>query len=87
MPEISRFLGIVIKMYFREHGPPHFHAEYGDERITVRIDTGEVVGTFPPRALAHVREWFDLHRAELADDWARAARRAPLQKIAPLECR
>ena len=47
MPEISRFLGIVIRMYFRDHAPPHFHAEYGEYEITVEIGTGVVAGKFP----------------------------------------
>lgn len=52
MPEISRFLGIVIAMFYRDHGPPHFHAVYSGYRITVEIETGQVGGTFPRRALA-----------------------------------
>ena len=56
MPEISRFLGIVIRMYYRDHAPPHFHAEYGESEITVDIQTGNVTGTFPRRALAAVLE-------------------------------
>ena len=50
MPEISRFLGIVIAMFYREHGPPHFHAFYGGYRVTVEIEDGGVTGTFPRRA-------------------------------------
>ena len=56
MPEISRFLGISICMYYREHAPPHFHAEYGEFEITVEIETGIVSGRFPTRALGHVLE-------------------------------
>ena len=47
MPEISRFLGIIIRMYYRDHAPPHFHAEYGEYEITVEIATGIVTGHFP----------------------------------------
>lgn len=54
MPELSRFLGIVIAMYYRDHGPPHFHAIYGDFEITVEIESGKVNGDFPRRALAHM---------------------------------
>jgi hypothetical protein len=57
MPEISRFLGIVIAMYYREHGPAHFHAIYGDFEVTVEIETGHVNGTLPKRAQSHVLEW------------------------------
>jgi hypothetical protein len=57
MPEISRFLGIVIRMFYRDHAPAHFHAEYGDYEITVAIETGVVEGRFPRRALKAVLEW------------------------------
>jgi hypothetical protein len=62
MPELSRFLGIVIAMYYRDHAPPHFHAIYGDHEATVNIQTGEVNGQLPKRALAHVQEWRLLHQ-------------------------
>ena len=85
MPEISRFLGIVIGMFFNEHGLPHFHAVYGEYTITVEIESGTVRGEFPPRALRLVLEWAQLHRPELLDDWERARRRQPLERIPPLE--
>ena len=85
MPEISRFLGIVIYMYYREHAPPHFHARYGEYRISVEIGSGIVDGRFPPRALRHVQEWLASRRGELFADWARARAREPLREIAPLE--
>lgn len=85
MPEISRFLGIVVRMYYRDHAPPHFHASYGEFRIVVRIETGVVEGLFPPRALRHVLEWTSLRRQELMDDWTRAQAARPLKPIPPLE--
>jgi len=85
MPELSRFLGIVICMYYREHPPPHFHAEYGEFEITVEIDTGVVTGKFPRRALHLVLEWYALHRAELAENWSLARGKSPLKMIEPLE--
>jgi hypothetical protein len=85
MPEISRFLGIVIKMYFIEHGVPHFHAVYGDREISVEMQSGRVHGSFPPRALRLVLEWAKLHEAELLANWERAARKEPLLPIEPLE--
>jgi hypothetical protein len=85
MPEISRFLGIVIGMFFNEHGLPHFHAVYGEYKITVEIESETVRGEFPPRALRLVLEWAQLHRQELLDDWERARRRQPLERIPPLE--
>ena len=85
MPEISRFLGIVIGIFYREHGPPHFHAAHGDYEVTVEILTGRVSGRFPRKALAHVLEWTELHRDELMRNWALARRGEPLRRIAPLE--
>jgi hypothetical protein len=85
MPELSRFLGIVIAMYYRDHGPAHFHAYYGEFEITVEIETGVVNGHFPKRALSHVLDWRGLHRDELLEDWRLASQRQPLKKIEPLE--
>jgi hypothetical protein len=85
VPELSRFLGIVIRMYYRDHAPPHFHAEYGAFEIVVDIETGVVEGRFPPRATRHVLEWLDAHRDELRRDWELARAAKPLLPIAPLE--
>ena len=85
MPELCRFLGIVIAMYYRDHGPPHFHAIYGGFEVTVEIETGNIQGHFPPRALAHVQEWREFHKAELLADWELARRSEPLERIDPLE--
>ena len=85
MPELSRFLGIVITMFYRDHAPPHFHATYGDFDIEVSIEDGVVAGKFPKRALRHVLEWYDLHKHELRENWTLATQRKPLKKIPPLE--
>ena len=85
MPEISRFLGIVIAMYYRDHPPPHFHAIYGEFEITVSVETGAVTGDFPTRAVALVQEWRRLHRAELLDAWNLARAGKQLHPIEPLE--
>lgn len=85
MPEISRFLGIVIGMFYREHGVPHFHAVYGEHEISVEVESGAVHGSFPPRALRHVLEWAALHKAELLENWELAREGKPLNRIAPLE--
>ena len=85
MPELSRFLGIVIYMYYREHAPPHFHAEYAEFEITVEIATGVVTGKFPRRALNLVLEWYSLHKAELAENWSLAQSKQQLKTIDPLE--
>lgn len=85
MPELSRFLGIIIFMNWGDHPLPHFHARYGDFEITVEIQTGVVRGTFPKRALRAVLDWLDMHQVELMDDWQLAQARKPLKPIEPLE--
>jgi len=85
MPEISRFLGIVIAMFYDDHVPPHFHATYNEYEITVDLETGIVSGTFPKRALHHVLEWYTLHKQELVENWELVKRHKPLRKIQPLE--
>lgn len=85
MPELSRFLGIVIGMFFREHGVPPFHAVYGEREISVEVETGRIHGEFPPRALKLVLEWNALHQSELLENWQLAKQRQPLKRIAPLE--
>ena len=86
MPEICRFYGIVIAMFYNDHEPPHFHARYGRHRALVAIaDAAVIRGDLPPRALQLVREWARLHRTELEDDWRRARRSEPLQPVDPLE--
>ena len=82
---LSRFLGISIRMYYRDHTPPHFHAIYGEHEITVGIVTGVVEGRFPVRALRMVLEWRDLRRDELITRWADARAGDPLQPIPGLE--
>ncbi len=85
MPVISRFLGIIIAMYWNDHAPPHFHAKYGEYEITVEIDSGIVSGTFPKRALRHVMEWYELHNDALLADWELCAKNQNPAAIAPLE--
>lgn len=85
MPEISRFLGIGIAMFYNEHGVPHFHAVYGEHEIAVEVRSRAVHGTFPRRALRHVLEWAEFHEAELLETWELARAGRPLNRIAPLE--
>ena len=85
MPELCRFLGIVIGMFYRDHQPPHFHATYGEYDVTVGIEDGVVAGKFPRRALSLVLEWYQLHQNELRENWELAKSRKPLKPIAPLE--
>ena len=85
MPIISRFFGIIIAMYWREHVPAHFHAKYGDQEVIVEIETGKIKGTISKRALSLVQEWLKLHKEELLNDWQLAEQNKPLKKIEPLE--
>ena len=82
---ISRFLGIIIAMFYQDHVPPHIHAKYGEFEITVTIESGSVAGQFPKRALTHVLEWHGLHKSELLENWKLAEERKPLKQIPPLE--
>lgn len=86
MPEISRFFGIVIKMFYNDHLPAHFHAEYEEHEALIEIDTLAVYrGDLPRRALALVLEWAALHRAQLKQDWDLARTGQPPERIAPLD--
>lgn len=85
MPELCRFLGIVIFMNYNDHNPPHFHAKYGDYEITIEINSGIIEGKFPKRALNLVLEWQDLHRDELLHDWELIRTTGEFYKIPPLE--
>ena len=85
VPELCRFLGIVVGMFYREPSPAHFHAVYGEFDITVEIESGIVNEKFPKRALTHVFEWHGLHREERMDNWRLMEERKPLKKIQPLE--
>jgi hypothetical protein len=85
MPRICAFYGIVIAMYYRDHDPPHFHAVYGEHQAQIVIATLEPLhGALPIRALRLIREWGELHRAELEANWDRARTREPLDTIEAL---
>jgi hypothetical protein len=85
VPRLSSFYGIVIAMYYKEHGVPHFHARYAGHVASISIDTLEVLGgSLPRRALRLVREWGMLHEEELAANWERARNEAALETIEPL---
>ena len=85
MPELSRFYGIVIKMYYNDHNPPHFHAEYGSEQMVVNVGTLAVIGgRLPPRATGLVMEWAAQHQRELQEAWLQARNMEPLDRIDPL---
>ncbi len=85
MPEICRFLGIVIAMYHKEHAPPHFHAKYGGQRASFSINDLKLIeGKLPKRVISLVLEWAFDHREELLEDWELAQNKKDLKKIDPL---
>ena len=85
MPEISRFLGIVIRMYRDDHPPPHFHAIYGEFSAQISIHNPSIIqGRLPARVLGYVIEWAVQHEDELARCWQAAQSDQPVGKIEPL---
>jgi uncharacterized protein DUF4160 len=85
VPEICRFFGIVITMYYNDHAPPHFHARYGRAKASIGIDSLQVLdGSLPPRALGLVVEWALSHQGELTNDWLLAKSHRRLEPIEPL---
>jgi len=85
VPTISRFFGIVIAMYFDDHGPPHFHARHAEGSAKVRIDTLEVIESgLGRRQLRFVLAWAELHQDELSENWRRARAGETLQPVEPL---
>ena len=85
MPEISRFLGIVIRMYFNDHNPPHFHVEYNEFEASVVIATlGIMEGGLPPRVLSLAIEWASLHQTELLENWNGIRATGAYHRIEPL---
>ena len=86
MPTISRFFGITVRMYYEDHGPPHFHAYYDRSSAIFEISTLKILnGELPRRALGLVLEWAALHRDELFEDWRLAEEHEALLPINPLE--
>ncbi len=86
MPTVCRFYGIIIQMYFADHGPSHFHAIYNDYKAVIGIlDFSVLQGDLPPKALGLVMEWAKLHRQELLRDWELASNKQMPEPIAPLE--
>ena len=85
MPEISRFYGIVICIFYNDHAPPHFHASYAGEKAIIDIQTLSVIqGGLQARALGLVIEWASLHQSELFFAFDQAVQLQPPPKIEPL---
>lgn len=85
MPEISRFLGIIIAMFGEDHNPPHFHVRYGDYEAIVTIKDGIVKGELPRKVLKAVFTWMDEHQSELMENWHRLQNGEEAKKIEPLK--
>ena len=86
MPEISRFFGIIIAMFFNDHAPPHFHVRYGAQRAIIAIETLSLLeGKLSPRVLGLVMEWASQHQDELRENWRLAREESKLNPIRPLE--
>jgi hypothetical protein len=86
MPEISRFFGIIIAMFYNDHQPPHFHVRYGGQKAIIAIEALVMLrGKLSPRVFGLVMEWASLHQDELMEDWQLAREQKPLKKIEPLE--
>jgi hypothetical protein len=85
MPEISRFLGIIIRMFVSEHNPPHFHAIYNNYEAQFSIDPLEIIeGKLPPRIHGIVIEWASMHQQALLQNWENLRNSQPAKKIKPL---
>lgn len=84
MPEISRFYGIIIQMFYRDHNPPHFHVQYGDYKAIINITNELIGGNMPKRALKLVFEWMEIHKEELLENWTLTQKGELPNKIEPL---
>jgi hypothetical protein len=85
MPELCRFLGMVISIYFDDHNPPHFHVGYNEEEALISIgDLSLLKGSLPPRVLGLAMEWARLHQAELLENWNMVQESGKFFNIDPL---
>ncbi len=86
MPEISRFFGIIIAMYYNDHSPPHFHVRYGQQKAIIEIQSLKILeGKLSSRVLGLVIEWASVHQAKLLQNWELARQQEPLESVQPLE--
>ncbi len=86
MPTVSMFFGIIVRMYYQEHAPPHFHAEYQGQRGVFDFDGNLTKGNFySTSAKRLIKQWATLHREELSQNWDNARREETLFRIAPLD--
>ncbi len=85
MPEISRFYGIIIRMFFNDHNPPHFHATYQNYEAIIHIEDGIIKGEMPRRALSLIYDWLDIHKEELLNNWRLLKDTGEFNLIEPLK--
>lgn len=85
MPEICRFFGIIISLYWRDHNPPHIHFSYGDYTCSISVLDRIVDGQAPAKVIVKVNEWIDLHEAEILTLWEKAQKGEKLNRIEPLK--
>jgi hypothetical protein len=85
MPELSRFLGMIISIYFDDHNPPHFHVAYNEDEALIAInDLSVLKGNLPPRVMGLAMEWARLHQAELLENWNMVQADGKYFKVEPL---
>ena len=85
MPEICRFYGIVIDLYWMDHNPPHIHVTYGDYECSISITERIIDGKIPAKVISKVNLWMDLHQEEIMEQWRRASRGERIERIEPLK--
>jgi len=86
MPVIATFFGIVIRMYFGDHAPPHFHAEYQGQTATFNLRGDLLSGNISSKSARRlIRDWTVRHRFELMVNWRNIEQGRPLNRIAPLD--
>lgn len=85
MPEICKFFGIIISLYWRDHNPPHIHFTYGEYECSISVLDRVVDGKAPSKVIAKVNEWMDLYEAEILSLWEKAQKGEKLNRIEPLK--
>lgn len=85
MPEISKFFGIIVSLYWRDHNPPHIHFTYGDYECSISVFDRVVDGKAPSKVIAKVNEWMNLHEAEILTLWEKAQKGEKIGRIEPLK--
>ena len=85
MPEISKFFGIIVSLYWRDHNPPHIHFTYGEYECSISVLDRVVDGKAPSKVIAKVNEWMDLHEDEILSRWEKAQKGEKIDRIEPLK--